>query len=366
MMIKRRLRSLTDQISALALLAASIRIPSVSAWGSGNSDFDSSIYGMSKQRDWMSDSTSISLKFEGCVWGYVNDRENMGCMDDESGDGTTYWYMMANCRRAQAAYSMYASSSGSTSCNKKDFKESFVTKDGVSEFVYNIGTYGYSPPVTSDDVDSLPICEYDGSQYYYGTGCSASGQFTIDLFSDAYCTQFYQTADYLSNFNSAMKSLNKCYNTYSSKTDEDPSYSLASILVSESGHCSQAESSLCKSNNFVQNSGSYSSSSGQRASARFTSGSGSFTNNLKYGLGFAMMLGTLVMFVGILFTNRKKRRAMMHRKFRQSGGGGESTTGRSKSRSKSKSKSSRKLKKKRDASRGQSSPREGSGGGIFA
>ncbi len=95
------------------------------AWGNNNQNYyDTSIYGMSMQRDWMYESSSISMKYEGCVWGYVNDRENMGCMDDESGDGTTYWYMMANCRRAQVAYSVYSTSSGSTSCNKKDFKES--------------------------------------------------------------------------------------------------------------------------------------------------------------------------------------------------------------------------------------------------
>ena len=44
-------------------------------------------------------------------------------MEDESEDGTTMWYMMANCKRAQVAYSVYASSSGTTSC-RNDFKES--------------------------------------------------------------------------------------------------------------------------------------------------------------------------------------------------------------------------------------------------
>jgi hypothetical protein len=49
----------------------------------------------------------------------------MGCMQDSSEDGTTYWYMMANCRRAQVAYSLYASSSaGGTKCKNSNFKES--------------------------------------------------------------------------------------------------------------------------------------------------------------------------------------------------------------------------------------------------
>jgi hypothetical protein len=49
----------------------------------------------------------------------------MGCMQDSSQDGTTYWYMMANCRRAQVAYSLYASSNaGGTKCTSGNFKES--------------------------------------------------------------------------------------------------------------------------------------------------------------------------------------------------------------------------------------------------
>ena len=90
-----------------------------------NNQVDYSMYGMSMQRDWMYDSKTISLKFLGCVWGYVDadNGENMGCMPSDSEDGTTSWYQMANCRRAQVAYGMYASS-GSTSCNKRDLQES--------------------------------------------------------------------------------------------------------------------------------------------------------------------------------------------------------------------------------------------------
>lgn len=92
---------------------------------SSNNEVDYSIYGMSMQRDWMSSSRTVSIKFLGCVWGYVDadNGENLGCMPNDSGDGTTSWYQMANCRRAQVAYGMY-SSSGYTSCNKRDFRES--------------------------------------------------------------------------------------------------------------------------------------------------------------------------------------------------------------------------------------------------
>eukprot|EP00804_Cyclotella_cryptica_P003444 CCRYP_002091-RB/>CCRYP_002091-RB protein AED:0.50 eAED:0.40 QI:0/-1/0/1/-1/0/1/0/163 len=53
----------------------------------------------------------------------------MGCMNDGSSDGTTYWYQMAMCRRAQVAYSVYATDSGSTSCNSNHFKGT-VSVDG--------------------------------------------------------------------------------------------------------------------------------------------------------------------------------------------------------------------------------------------
>lgn len=96
----------------------------VSTVVAGNNQVDYSMYGMSMQRDWMYDSKTISIKFLGCVWGYVDadNGENLGCMPNDSEDGTTSWYQMANCRRAQVAYGMYAST-GSTSCNKKDLKE---------------------------------------------------------------------------------------------------------------------------------------------------------------------------------------------------------------------------------------------------
>lgn len=95
----------------------------VLSWGNsgGSTDYDN--FGDSYSRDWLNDGSSISMKFEGCVWGYVYDSEEAGCLEDSSEDGTTSWYMMSNCRRAQAAFSLYASSS-SGSCSSGNFKES--------------------------------------------------------------------------------------------------------------------------------------------------------------------------------------------------------------------------------------------------
>jgi hypothetical protein len=354
--------SLTFQL--LMLLFASQQSKVLGKKSSSSVDIDPTVYGMSLQRDWLDGAAStVAMKYEGCVWGYAGDRENMGCMADESGDGTTYWYMMANCRRAQVAYSVYASS-GSTSCNKKDFKETFVTTNGVAEFAYTMGTYGYNSPISSSDVSSLPMCEYDGNGYYYGVGCSSSGTFTIDRFSDAYCTQYYDTYDKLSNLNSALKSLSKCYYIYSTKTDEDPTYSLATYVINESTSCSSAEHELCITSEFVANSASYASK--QKTSSTSTqkrSNLSKLTDKLKYTLGTAFLCGSAIMFVGILFTNRKKRRAMMHGKLKS-----KSDSSKSKSRSKSRS-SSQKQRSSSSSKKKKSSSSAGVaalGGGTFA
>ena len=95
----------------------------LASWG-GSDEVDTTIYGDSLARDWMTDSSSVSIQLEGCAWGYVSDNEDAACMENGSQDGTTYWYQMANCRRAQAVFSVYGSSSGTASCNKNSFKES--------------------------------------------------------------------------------------------------------------------------------------------------------------------------------------------------------------------------------------------------
>ena len=120
--------SVTDR-TVLAIVRVwvifSLSMRQAAAWGNNNNDNseDLSMYGNALNRDWLYDSTSISLKLEGCMWGYVEDNEDSGCMEDSSEDGTSYWYQMANCRRAQAVFSVYASSSSNTGCNKNTFKE---------------------------------------------------------------------------------------------------------------------------------------------------------------------------------------------------------------------------------------------------
>lgn len=335
-------------ISSLLLILNLPLLILASDSSSAYDDFDYSIYGMSMQRDWMYDSKTISIKFLGCVWGYVdaNNAEDMGCMENDSEDGTTSWYQMANCRRAQVAYGMY-SSSGTTYCKNKDFQESLVTKNGVAEFVYLLEAYGYNSPVSSDDSGSFPMCEGDGNGYYMSVGCTSDGGFSISRFYDQYCLEYFDTYDKLSSFNSAMNKLS-CFNCYDSSSDEDISYSVASLLTAESGSCSESESQLCTTSSFVANSGS-----GYQRSHNFGTSSASFGNKLKYTLGSAMLIGSVVMFFGILFTNRRKRHAMMHRKFRQG-------------TDKKKKKKPRSSSKKSSASRSSSRRRSSNNSGVFA
>lgn len=88
------------------------------------------MYGNALNRDWLYDGSKISLELEGCMWGYVEDNEDSGCIEDSSEDGTTYWYQMANCRRAQAVYNLYSGGS----CSSGNFAESVSTLDRTSHY----------------------------------------------------------------------------------------------------------------------------------------------------------------------------------------------------------------------------------------
>lgn len=93
------------RLSVLSLLF----VQSSASWGS-SSNGDTTIYGNALSRDWLYDGSKISLKLQGCMWGVTEDNEDLGCIEDSSEDGTTYWYQMANCRRAQAVYDLYSGS----------------------------------------------------------------------------------------------------------------------------------------------------------------------------------------------------------------------------------------------------------------
>jgi hypothetical protein len=110
-------------LSALLALLSPKKL--VQAWGSSSSSYSESDYGRYGNgftREWLYDGSALSFEVLGCVWGMVDDSEEVGCLQDGSEDGTTNWYMMANCRRPQVAFSVYSDSrSGSSGCSSDSF-----------------------------------------------------------------------------------------------------------------------------------------------------------------------------------------------------------------------------------------------------
>ena len=117
MSIRRRAAHLAAGAIALS------QITQCAGWGTSTEQKSAGeLYYNHKVGEWLYSSSNIAMKVEGCVWATTDDNEDVGCMEDESGDGTSFWYQMAMCRRAQVAYSVYATDSGSVSCNSGHFK----------------------------------------------------------------------------------------------------------------------------------------------------------------------------------------------------------------------------------------------------
>jgi hypothetical protein len=119
--------TLMDLVMELTLLWTFVAPAMAGQWWqkSDNSEYDTLKFGGSIDRDWLYSGGSISMKLEGCILGYnTADSEEAGCPENDSQDGTIYWYQMANCLRPQAVFSLYASDSSSTSCSSSTFKES--------------------------------------------------------------------------------------------------------------------------------------------------------------------------------------------------------------------------------------------------
>lgn len=356
-------------------------------------DDDISKYGYLTGSSYLNDGSSLYLKIDGCAWGIAtytggSGDSDLGCMENDSEDGTTSWYMMSNCRRAQVAYSLYSNNG----CGSSNRKGSFVTKDGVAAFAEILA--GYSNAFGNDDenddmeLDNFPVCEQldgdDDAGTYYSVGCNEDGSFTIATFSDAYCLQFIETIDirdddYYYDDDNEYSFINQLNNKLMGVGCTDSS-DFAGYLVPYSEPCTSLDSSMCSDNDF-QTSDSLLS----KTESLFTNSPIAMTwsNKLKYVLGASLLLASAIMFLGILFMNRRRRRAMMHRKYRSSSRnrergddsrsrkkrsssrrGGRSESGRSSRRSKSRTRSRSRSKSK---ARESSEPKkEESDGGVFA
>lgn len=183
------------------------------------------------------------------------------------------------------------------------------------------------------DYDDLPTCE-ESNGSYIGIGCADDGTFALVYFSDQYCLQpTGNTYDKLRSLNRSLRTYKSCSNIYSNGGNDDGS-SLPSMLVASSESCSSLDSGLCTDTSAMKNRRSQTSTS--HFSGVRSIGSKTWVTKLKYVVAGLLLVASFVMFTGILFTNRRRRRALMQRKYKQS------------KRRKSKSRSSRSKSKSRD------------------
>jgi hypothetical protein len=208
-----------------------------------------------------------------------------------------------------------------------------VTFESLSTFIQYMNSYDSNSPFGDFSQNDLPTCESGKNGGYVGIGCAEDGTFALQYFTDAYCQQpSGSTYDSLDSLNSAMSTYKSCAGIYNAGND----YSLAYYLLSISESCSSLDSGYCEDNEAMKNRRS-SSSSGAHLNLGTFAGK-SWLTKLKFAVGGLLLLGSFVIFTGILFTNRRRRRALLQRKYRQSR---RDSSSRKKS-SRSKSKSSRK------------------------
>ena len=192
-----------------------------------------------------------------------------------------------------------------------------------------------------------------------GLSCASDASFQLEYFDDYYClTRTGTTHDDLQYFNKDMSELN-CINIYgksNSKGDGDGSGALIQYLIGISDSCSSYDTGLCMDSYAASERHGYVGKASSVGMFHHTARSGqSWFTKLKYVTGGLLLLASFVMFTGILFTNRRRRRALMQRKYRQA-----KRSARSSSDSRSR-RSGRSASKHRDSgSRGDGSSRKSS------
>ena len=194
------------------------------------------------------------------------------------------------------------------------------------------------------DFDDLPMCEQSDNGYV-GLGCADDGTFALVYYEDAYCLQPSGSSyNSLNSLNNALKQYRNCAGIWYNGNDA----SLPYYLVSMSDSCSSLDSGYCSDNSAMRDMRGH---TGSHLNLGNSFKGKSWVTKLKYVTGGLLLLASFVMFTGILFTNRRRRRALLQRKYRNS----------KKKRSKSKSRS-----KSRSRSRAKSSSRRRESEGVFA
>lgn len=161
-------------------------------------------------------------------------------------------------------------------------------------------------------MNNLPVCEYSDNGYYIGMGCSDYGDFVVKAYSDENCFEAKDDTTY-----DSLNQLNKLLKNYKSCASAGGDNALAQKLVAYSNSCTSLDNSLCQNGDTVSSLLS-SSKSGSAHRAKSQASSKSWVTKLKYVAGGMLLVASFVMFTGILFTNRRRRRALMQRKYRQS------------------------------------------------
>lgn len=219
-----------------------------------------------------------------------------------------------------------------------------MTTFGFGEFIYYLQQYDQNNPFGDGNDDgyyaagddyfannggfdpaNLPVCEQSDNGYI-GIGCNQYGEFVLQSYDDQNCFQPTGQYDSLSNINSLLKNYKSCVSAYT--YGDDQGNSLAHNLVYYSDSCSSIDNSLCQ-NDDAMSSMLSSTKTGSASKAKSSASSKSWVTKLKYVAGGMLLVASFVMFTGILFTNRRRRRALMQRKYRQSK---KSRSSRSKSR----------------------------------
>jgi hypothetical protein len=169
------------------------------------------------------------------------------------------------------------------------------------------------------NADDYPNCKQSNNGYI-GLGCTDDGKFALQYFSDAYClTPTGKTYDKLSSFNRGLKQYKQCAGIgsgYGGNNNNDNYGSLAEQLIATSASCSESDTGFCTDSSAMTDRRRTASSHYAKTSVNLNEKS--WVTKLKYAVGGLLLLASFVMFTGILFTNRRRRRALMQRKYRQS------------------------------------------------